>query len=123
MKILFFLLGLFFYNFSFCQEDFLYFKKEEILNINNYIKSLELKDSLNEKIILNLQNKLELYKQKFYNDSLYISLKEKEVDVLKDINKYSIDYSKPKWFENKYLWFLGGMATMYYSSKIIKNIK
>ena len=69
------------------------------------ILTLENNKESNEKIIKNLNEQIYMYIQ---NDSLNISL-------IKDYKNQlvwkeeMIDLVKPKWYDNKYLWFFGGM--------------
>ena len=81
---------------------------EEAQNIELYITELEQKDGNNSKIINNLNEQLQLYLQQTNIDSTIIEnyieqLKLKE-DLIKEL--------KPKWHENKYLWFSMGIASM-----------
>ena len=81
------------------------FSEEEVVNITNNIKELEFKLEKGLEIEANLNLQIQDY---IKNDSLNISL----------INDYKnqlvwkeemIDLVKPKWYDNKYLWFFGGM--------------
>ena len=71
------------------------------------IQELENADSLNQKIIENLNEQIYMYIQQNETDSQIIAnyieqLKLKD-DLIKEI--------KPKWHENKYLWFSMGIAS------------
>ena len=63
------------------------FTEEEVKSLFSSIKELERQDSLNNELIINLENQLEL-----------------KDDLIKVI--------KPKWYENKYLWFGYGVCTI-----------
>ena len=81
---------------------------EEAQNIELYITELEQNGSRDSLIINNLNGQLQLYLQQTNIDSTIIEnyieqLKLKE-DLIKEL--------KPKWHENKYLWFGMGIATM-----------
>jgi len=78
---------------------------EEAQNITNNIKELQFDLDNQLKINENLNSQIYMYIQ---NDSLNVSL----------INDYKqqlvwkeemIDLVKPKWYDNKYLWFFGGI--------------
>ena len=78
---------------------------EETQNITNNIKELQFDLDNQLKINENLNSQIYMYIQ---NDSLNVSL----------INDYKqqlvwkeemIDLVKPKWYDNKYLWFFGGI--------------
>ena len=78
---------------------------DEVQSLRESILTLENDKSYGEKIIKNLNSQIYMYIQ---NDSLNVSL----------INDYKnqlvwkeemIDLVKPKWYDNKYLWFFGGI--------------
>ena len=81
------------------------FSEEEVKSLYTSIKELENTDSTNQKIIENLNEQIYMYIQQSEIDSQMIAnyieqLKLKD-DLIKEI--------KPKWHENKYLWFFGGV--------------
>ena len=102
-KLLFILL----ITFSFTQEvcDGTCFSEEEILNITNNIKELEFKLEKGLEIEANLNLQIQDYMK---NDSLNISLINDYKNQLQ-WKEEMIDLVKPKWYDNKYLWFFGGM--------------
>ena len=72
-----------------------------------------------------MNNILGLYKQKSVNDSLWLDLTNKKVDLLdKRILLYNdlIKEIKPKWYENKWLWFTIGVLTTAGSIKLASEI-
>ena len=81
---------------------------EEAQNIELYITELEQKSSSDSLVIGNLQEQIQLYLQQTNIDSTIIEnyieqLKLKE-DLIKEL--------KPKWYDNKYLWYAGGVLSM-----------
>ena len=95
--------------------------EEETINITNSLKSLEYRDSTNTIIISNLNDQIKLYMEQHANDSLLISLNERKSVLLNDkIKLYDelIKEVKPKWYENKWLWFTIGVLTTAGSIKI-----
>ena len=81
---------------------------EEAQNIELYITELEQNSSRDSLIINNLNGQLQLYLQQTNIDSTIIEnyieqLKLKE-DLIKEL--------KPKWYDNKYLWYSMGVASM-----------
>ena len=87
---------------------------EQTVNITNSLKELEHKDSTNTLIIGNLNDQIKLYIEQHANDSLLISLnKEKSLLLYDRIKLYDelINEVKPKWYENKWLWFTIGIFT------------
>ena len=81
------------------------FSEEETINITNNIKELQFDLDKQVKINENLNSQIYMYIQ---NDSLNLNLIEnykKQLEFKEDI----IKLVKPKWYDNKYLWFFGGM--------------
>ena len=81
---------------------------EEAQNIELYITGLEQKDSQNSKIIKNLNEQIQLYIQQTEIDSGIIE-NYKEQLLIKD---EMIKTIKPAWYDNKYLWYSMGIASM-----------
>ena len=81
---------------------------EEAQNIELYITELEQNSSRDSLIINNLNGQLQLYLQQTNIDSTII---ENYIEQLKLKEDY-IKELKPKWYDNKYLWFGMGIATM-----------
>ena len=95
--------------------------EDEAINIANSLKSLEHRDSTNTIIISNLNEQIKLYIEQHANDSLLISLNKEKSLLLNDrIKLYDelIKEVKPKWYENKWLWFTIGVLTTAGSIKI-----
>ena len=82
------------------------FSDDEVQNIELHITELENKDSLNLKIIGNLESQILDYNRLGINDSTVIANYKKQIE-LKDL---MISEIKPKWYDNKYLWFGYGLA-------------
>jgi hypothetical protein len=87
----------------FCNENLL--SEEETIQLFNVVQELEYKDSLNLQIINNLELQLQDYSKLYDNSLLQIEDYKTQVKLHKDM----IDLVKPKWYENKYLWFFGGV--------------
>ena len=81
------------------------FSEEEVLNITNNIKELQFDIEKYKEIEGNLNLQIKDY---IKNDSLNISLINDYKKQLK-FKEEMIDLVKPKWYDNKYLWFFGGM--------------
>ena len=99
--------------------------EEETINITNSLKELEFKDSTNTKIISHLNGQIKLYMEQHANDSLLISLNEQKSVLLNDkIKLYNelIKEVKPKWYENKWLWFTLGAITTAGTLKLASDI-
>ena len=95
------------FSFVFTQEpcDGTCFSEDEVINITNNIKELEFKLEKSKEIEENLNSQIYMYIQ---NDSLNVSLISdyKQQLIWKE---EMIDLVKPKWYDNKYLWFFGGI--------------
>ena len=81
---------------------------EEAQNIELYITELEQKSSSDSLIIGNLQEQIQLYLQQTNIDSTII---ENYIEQLR-IKDEMIKTIKPKWYDNKYLWYSLGVASM-----------
>jgi len=81
---------------------------EEAQNIELYITELEQNGSRDSLIINNLNEQLQLYLQQTSIDSTiienYIEQLALKDEMLKEV--------KPKWYDNKYLWYSMGVASM-----------
>ena len=101
------------------------FSAEEMQNIELHISTLEQSDSLNVIEIKQLKDIIGLYEAKSKNDSLWLDLTNKKVDLLdKRILLYNdlIKEIKPKWYENKWLWFSLGIVFTATSVKLAGEI-
>ena len=99
--------------------------EEETINITNSLKELEFKDSKNTEIISNLNGQIKLYLEQHANDSLLISLNKQKSILLNDkIKLYDelVKQVKPKWYENKWLWFTLGAITTAGTLKLASDI-
>ena len=84
------------------------FTEEEVQSLYTSIQELENSDSTNQKIIENLNGQIYMY---IHSDSLYqsqIEQYEKQIEL----QKVMIKEVKPKWYDNKYLWFGYGVLSM-----------
>ena len=84
------------------------FTEEEVKSLYNSIQELENADSTNQKIIKNLNEQIYMYIQQTEIDSTII---ENYIEQLK-LKEDFIKELKPKWHENKYLWYSMGVLSM-----------
>jgi hypothetical protein len=101
------LLLILFFSFSFTQEpcEGTCFSEEEVLNITNNIKELQFNLEKSNEINVNLNSQIQTYiEQERLNQELINDYK-KQLEMSEEM----IKLVKPKWHENKYLWFFGGM--------------
>ena len=88
------------------------FTEEEVLGFTNTIKELELKDSLNVSLVMDLESQIKLYEETSVIDSMLIANKTTQLNLLKDTNKLleqKVKLVQPKWYENKWLYFTYGV--------------
>ena len=72
------------------------------------IQELENADSLNQKIIENLNEQIYMYIQQTEIDSTIIENYKEQLELKDEM----IKNIKPKWYDNKYLWYSMGIASM-----------
>jgi len=99
---------------------------QEILNISNHIKDLEQKNSIKDTLIDELENEIFYLRSQHAVDTLYMNLQKQElmysrlqIENYKDLYKVT----KPKWYNNKIIWFGLGFGTVMGSSWVVKNVK
>ena len=88
------------------------FTEEQVLGFTNAIKELELKDSLNVSLVGDLESQLKLFEENSAIDSMLIANKTTQINLLKDTNELleqKVKLVKPKWYENKWLYFTYGV--------------
>ena len=94
-------------SFTFTQEpcDGTCFSEEEVMNITNNIKELQFDVEKYEEIEVNLNSQIQTYIEQERLNQLLIDDYKKQLEMSEEM----IKLVKPKWHENKYLWFFGGI--------------
>ena len=91
------------------------FTGSEIQEIELHISTLEQSDSLNVIEINELKEMIKLYEEKDKNNEIWLDLQFRKTKLLNEqISLYDdlVKEVKPKWYENKWLWFgLGVVCT------------
>ena len=91
------------------------FTETEIQEIELHISTLEQSDSLNVIEINELKEMIKLYEEKDKNNEIWLDLQFRKTKLLNEqISLYDdlVKEVKPKWYENKWLWFgLGVVCT------------
>ena len=90
------------------------FTETEIQEIELHISTLEQSDSLSVIEINELKEMIKLYEEKDKNNKIWLDLQFRKTKLLDEqINLYNdlVKQVKPKWYENKWLWFTIGVVT------------
>jgi hypothetical protein len=99
----------------FSQDKTYTFTEEEVVNMGNKVKELEQTvDNQSEQLGI-YEELMKKYENQSQVDSMLISFKTQQVNILKDrevLYEKQIKLIKPKWYENKWIYFtLGAIAT------------
>jgi len=98
------------------------FTQEEILDISFTIDSLTELVGLQEQTIKHLDFLVLDLKHIIKLDSLHINYQQVQIDALhKNVDLYieREKYTKPKWYDNKLIYFTGGVITSMLTAKLI----
>ena len=101
------------------EEKIYEFTESEVKIFSSSINELEQKDSLNILIIQGLKSQINSFELQTQNDSLIIQ----QLEFKNKLQSELVDLVKPKWYENKYLWFFMGFFTFYGATEAASNIK
>ena len=102
-KLLFILLFSFSINQEVCEGTC--FSEEEVVNITNNIKELQFDLEKSNEINVNLNSQIQTYIEQERLNQLLVEDYKKQLEMSEEM----IKLVKPKWHENKYLWFFGGI--------------
>ena len=101
------------------------FTEDQVLGFTNAIKELELKDSLNVSLVADYEAMVKKLEATAAIDSMLIANKTTQLTLLKDTNKLleqKVKLVRPKWYENKWLYFTFGVALTATSVKLAGQI-
>ena len=102
-KLLFILLISFTFTQDICEGTC--FSEEEVVNITNNIKELQFDLEKSNEINVNLNSQIQTYIEQERLNQLLVEDYKKQLEMSEEM----IKLVKPKWHENKYLWFFGGI--------------
>ena len=89
--------------------------EEQVNDIFEQVRTLEIRDSLNTIHIQELKNSIVLYKELELETKLLIESKDSLNTLLEQENELLLDRMdeiSPKWYDNKWIWFtLGVLST------------
>ena len=101
------------------------FTSNEIIDISQTLDSLYYLDSINneiisqqEVVITNLEDVLKLDSLEMVYMNTKIRLLDDNIDLYIEREKYL----KPKWYDNKIIWFSAGIATTLFTGKMIVEV-
>ena len=94
-------------SFTFTQEpcEGTCFSEEEVFNITNNIKELQFDVEKYKEIEVNLNSQIQTYIEQERLNQLLVDDYKNQLQWKEEM----IDLVKPKWYDNKYLWFFGGI--------------
>ena len=87
--------------------------KSDVIEWANKLKQYETSDSLQMSLISDLELQVKKLEENSTLDSLIISTRVHQIDLLKEtteLYKEKVKVVKPKWHENKWLWFTYGVV-------------
>lgn len=111
--------------FAFTQVPDTCFTSEEIEDISFTLDSLFAADSINNLLIKQQAHLIESKTQLNKLDSLHIQYQNKKIELLEDNIKLYVErekYLKPKWYDNKVIYFTSGILTAVLTSKLIVEV-
>ena len=123
MKKLIILLALF--GFIYSQDKVYTFTEEEVTNMANKVKDLQTQVENQTEQIDVYEELMKKYENQTQIDSMLLSFKTQQVDILKDrevLYEKQIKLIKPKWYENKWLYFTFGVIATSTSIKLAVEI-
>lgn len=100
------------------------FTTTEVVNIANTIKSLQNRDTVQAKMILELKAQTGMWRQLHAQDSVQMSYKDLKIAVLNEKIDFYKDYTglvKPKWYDSKFVWFMFGSLMVLASYFVYKG--
>ena len=95
------------------EEKTITLPESEVINLANKLKGFEKADSLSQITISDLEQMVFKLEENAYMDSMIIQKRELQISLLKETNELmekKVKLVKPKWHENKWLWFVYGVG-------------
>ena len=112
----------------FSQEKTYTLTESEVLGFSNEIKRLEVKDSLNTIMISDLEKINVKLEDNANTDSTLLSFKDLQIGLLNEeieLYKRKVKLVKPKWYENKWLYFgygaFGVSTSVWLTGQLVGN--
>ena len=101
------------------------FTEQEVFDIEAELDELESNSVIDQELIKTLKLQVNNYKFLTSQDSLMLSLKTQEIELLRtNIKQYKelVKLVEPKWYENKWVWFTIGVFATAGSIKLAAEI-
>ena len=95
------------------------------ITLSFILDSLYIADSINNKLIEEQHVLIDQQKHLIHLDSLELEYKSKQIDLLNKNVAIYVDREKklqPKWYDNKMIYFSGGIITAILTSKLIVEV-
>jgi hypothetical protein len=99
--------------------ELIYTYKDKISKQDTVVKSLEDKIITLDAIIAKQGLIIQQDSILFQNYDRQVELLNKNIELYLD----HIQKTRPRWYDSKMMWFIGGVATLYAGSLVIKNVK
>ena len=113
MKYIIYILFLFSVLLGQTEEETITLPKADVIEWANRLQGFEKADSLSTIAISDLESVVFKLEENAFMDSLIIEKRELQILLLKETNelyKDKVKLVKPKWHENKWLWFVYGVG-------------
>ena len=113
MKYIIYILFLFSVLLGQTEEETITLPKTDVIEWANRLQGFEKADSLSTIAISDLESVVFKLEENAFMDSLIIEKRELQILLLKETNelyKDKVKLVKPKWHENKWLWFVYGVG-------------
>ena len=95
------------------------YSEEEVIEIHDIINECDFKEQVHFKVEENLSNQIKNLELNVDKHKLLISELETQLELKDDL----IKEVKPKWHENKYLWFGYGIVAVILPTWVLGNVK
>ena len=113
------------FGFIYSQDKVYTFTEEEVTNMANKVKDLQTQVENQTEQISVYEELMKKYENQTQIDSMLLSFKTQQVDILKDrevLYEKQIKLVRPKWYENKWLYFTYGVIATSVSVKLAGEI-
>ena len=103
------------------EEKTITLPESDVIEWANKLQGFEKADSLSQVVISDLEKAVFKLEENAFMDSLIIQKRELQISLLKETNELrekKVQLVKPKWHENKWLWFCYGVGATAISANL-----